>query len=465
VTLSLYDTSTRSICRFEPIQPGKASIYVCGATVQGSPHIGHARSAVCFDILSRWLQYEGFEVTLVRNVTDIDDKILTKAAAADLPWWAWAYTFERAFDSAYETLGVQPATYAPRATGHIPEMITLMERLVESGHAYASEGSVYFDVASWPAYGTLSGQSAAEMKPAEGSIERGKRNARDFALWKASMPGEPAWNTPWGPGRPGWHLECSAMAVKYCGPQFDIHGGGLDLIFPHHENEIAQSNAAGDPFARYWLHNNWVTVAGQKMGKSLGNSLLVSELSKRVRPIELRYYLGSAHYRSMIEFSPESLQESAVGFRRIEAFIHRATEAVGESPGPGEVSSSFRAAMNNDVSVPAALAAIHEAVTEGNTALDQPGRRAEVGALLSSVRQMAGILGVDPLDPNWQKAEGGDHALSALDALVQAMLAQRTQAREKRDFETADSIRDTLHDAGISVADSPDGPQWTLKPN
>ena len=266
-----------------------------------------------------------------------------------MPWWAWAYTFERAFDSAYEALGVQPATYAPRATGHIPEMITLMERLVSSGHAYESDGSLYFDVASWPAYGTLSGQSAAEMKPAEESTERGKRDARDFALWKAALPGEPAWQTLWGPGRPGWHLECSAMAVKYCGSQFDIHGGGLDLVFPHHENEIAQSNAAGDPFAKYWMHNNWVTVAGQKMGKSLGTSLLVSELVKQVRPIELRYYLGSAHYRSMIEFSPESLQESAVGFSRIESFIHRGTEVVGESPEPGEVSRPFRAAMNNDV--------------------------------------------------------------------------------------------------------------------
>lgn len=467
MTLRLHDTATRSTRDFEPLSPGKVSIYVCGATVQGAPHIGHARSAVCFDILSRWLQFEDLDVTLVRNVTDIDDKILAKAAEANVPWWAWAYTFERAFDSAYELLGVQPATYSPRATGHVPEMIDLMRRLVDSGHAYPGEGSVYFDVSSWNDYGTLSGQSISEMLPPSDSTEKGKRDPRDFALWKASLPGEPAWETPWGPGRPGWHLECSAMSVKYCGPQFDIHGGGLDLIFPHHENEIAQSRGAGDPFANYWLHNNWVTTAGEKMSKSLGNSLLVSELAQQVRPIELRYYLGAAHYRSIIEYSPSSLQESAAGFRRIESFIRRATERVGATDPSTEVSTSFRTAMDDDLSVPAALAAIHDAVTVGNTALDHRNdtetETESVLPILASVRRMSDILGIDPQAAHWRETSGDQATLPALDSLVRGLLEQRDQARTAKDFDSADAIRDTLQKAGISVEDGPQGSQWALE--
>ena len=327
MTLRLYDTAARTVRDFTPVTPGQASLYLCGATVQAPPHIGHIRSGVVFDILTRWLRASGYQVTFCRNVTDIDDKIIRVAAAEGVPWWLVAQRNERAFSRAYAVLGCVPPDVEPRATGHVPEMITLMRRLIDTDHAYAADGDVYFDVRSYPAYGALSGQRVDRMRPAD-DTERNdaKRDPHDFALWKGAKPGEPAWDTPWGPGRPGWHLECSAMATKYLGPTFDIHGGGLDLIFPHHENEIAQSRAAGDGFAQYWLHNGLVGVAGEKMSKSLGNSLLVDAMVTQVRPVELRYYLGQAHYRSGIEYSPEALDEAVAAYRRIENFVTRAAE-------------------------------------------------------------------------------------------------------------------------------------------
>src|SRR3954454_22388336 len=330
MVLRLYDTLTRSTRDFAPIREGHVGIYVCGPTVQSPPHVGHARSAIAFDILRRWLTAIGYDVTFLRNVTDIDDKILHNAGHEDIPWWALATRNTRAFTDAYDALNVLPPTGEPRATGHVPEMVALMHRLIDAGHAYPAGGDVYFDVRSFPAYGALSGQQPEAMLSSE---EPGaKRNVADFTLWKGAKPGEPAWDTPWGPGRPGWHLECSAMARRYLGSEFDIHGGGLDLIFPHHENEIAQSCAAGDAFARYWLHNAWVTTAGEKMSKSLGNSLLIPEVLKRVRGIELRYYIVAAHYRSHVEFSFEALDDAAAAFRRIESFLDR----VGEPAAPAD---------------------------------------------------------------------------------------------------------------------------------
>jgi len=327
VSIRLYDTATRSVRDFVPIQPGKVSIYLCGATVQSPPHIGHVRSGVNFDILSRWLAYRGFRVTFVRNVTDIDDKILKKAAEQGVEFWRVAQANERAFTAAYTGLGCLPPTIEPRATGHIPEMIELMQDLILDGHAYAAGGDVYFDVRSFPGYGALSNQRVEDMLSADDADPKNaKRDPQDFTLWKGARAGEPFWNTPWGPGRPGWHLECSAMARKYLGERFDIHGGGLDLIFPHHENEIAQSKARGDAFAQYWLHNAWVTMANEKMSKSLDNSVLVADMMKRYRPIVLRYYLGTPHYRSMIEYSEAALEEAAAAFGRIEQFITRASQ-------------------------------------------------------------------------------------------------------------------------------------------
>src|ERR1700689_1988101 len=327
MTLRLHDTAARAVREFTPVTPGKASLYLCGATVQAPPHIGHIRSGVNFDILVRWLAASGYQVTFCRNVTDIDDKILRTAATEGVAWWAVAERNQRAFTRAYEALGCSPPDVEPRATGHVPEMIVLMRRLIESGHAYAAGGDVYLDVRSYPEYGELSGQRLEHMRAAEDVDESHKRDPRDFALWKGAKPGEPSWETPWGPGRPGWHLECSAMSTKYLGPPFDINGGGLDLVFPHHENELAQSHAAGDGFARYWVHNGLVRIGGEKMSKSLGNSLLVDTMITTVRPVELRYFLGQAHYRSEIDYTPASLADASTAYRRIEGFVTRATEA------------------------------------------------------------------------------------------------------------------------------------------
>ncbi|MBB0967465.1 cysteine--tRNA ligase [Dietzia aerolata] len=466
MTLHLYDTATRTLREFTPVREGHASVYLCGATPQSAPHIGHVRSGVAFDILRRWLTAAGYDVAFVRNVTDIDDKILTKAAENGRPWWEWAATHEREFTRAYDVLGVLPPSTEPRATGHMTQMIEYMERLIERGFAYPAEGSVYFDVAAWSKapegdYGHLSGHKLDEVDQGESAELRGKRDPRDFALWKAAKEGEPSWPTPWGDGRPGWHLECSAMATWYLGGTFDIHGGGLDLQFPHHENEAAQSHAAGDGFARYWLHNGWVTMAGEKMSKSLGNVLSVPNILERVRPVELRYYLGSAHYRSMLEYSPEALQEAAAGYRRIEAFVRRVAE-VAEVP-VGTWTDGFAAAMDDDLGVPAALAEIHGQVRAGNTALSGGDTAAAVAAA-STVRAMAGVLGVDPLDAQWVAGSRGDDddTAIALDLLVQAELAARQQARADKDFATADAVRDRLVAAGIEVADTADGQKWSL---
>jgi cysteinyl-tRNA synthetase len=460
VTLHLYDTATRSKRAFVPLRAGAASIYVCGATVQGAPHIGHVRSTLNYDVLRRWLAHGGLDVWLVRNVTDIDDKILVKAAAAGRPWWEWAATHERAFAAAYDALGCLPASADPRATGHVPQMIQLMHRLIDGGHAYAADGDVYFDVRSFPGYGALSGQRLDEVAQGEDESSR-KRDPRDFTLWKAAKPGEPSWPTPWGPGRPGWHLECSAMATFYLGPEFDIHGGGIDLIFPHHENERAQSNAAGDAFARFWLHNAWVTLGGEKMSKSLGNTLSIDALLRRVRGPELRYYLVGPHYRSTIEYSDAALHEAVAAYRRIESFVQRVGERVGP-PGIGRIPTAFGAAVDDDLGTPGALAVLHGAVRDGNTALDA-GDRDTALAQAGAVRAMTAVLGLDPLDPHWAVAGSDDAAAGALAALVDDLLAQRQDARAARDFATADGIRSRLTAAGVSVEDSPDGPTWTLK--
>jgi cysteinyl-tRNA synthetase len=460
VTLHLYDTATRSLRPFEPRVPGQASIYQCGATVQAPPHIGHIRSGVNFDILTRWLAHSGYEVTFLRNVTDIDDKILRKSAEAGRPWWAWAAQNEAAFTWAYDTLGCLRPTYEPRATGHITEMIDLMQRLIDTGHAYTSDGDVYYDVRSFPSYGSLSRQNMEAMHPAgDTEGEHRKRDPRDFALWKSSKPGEPTWPTPWGPGRPGWHLECSAMATRYLGAQFDIHGGGLDLVFPHHENEIAQSVGAGDAFARYWMHNAWLTIGGEKMSKSLGNSLLVTEIVKQWRPVEVRYYLGSAHYRSNMEFSADALDEAAAAYHRIENFYERAVEFVDDAQPTGAVCAEFVDAMDDDLGVPQALAAVHNVVREGNSALAE-GDRVTVQGALASVLAMTDVLGINP--QRWHQATSSD-LTPVVDALVQVALEQRTAARARKDFAAADAIRDQLAEAGVIVEDTPSGPRWTLK--
>ncbi len=466
--LSLYDTASRAIREFVPIAPGKAGIYLCGATVQAPPHVGHIRSGVSFDVLRRWLMARGYDVTFIRNVTDIDDKIIHDAGHEDIPYWSLAMRNERAFSRAYEVLGCLPPTYEPRATGHIPEMVELMERLIERNHGYAVRGDVYFDVRSFEGYGSLSGQRIDDMLASPDSAAKEKRDPRDFAMWKAAKPGEPFWQTPWGPGRPGWHVECSAMAGKYLGEQFDIHGGGLDLIFPHHENEIAQSKAAGWAFANFWMHNAWVTTSGEKMSKSLGNSLLVDEVVKRIAPVELRYYLVSAHYRSMLEYSDSAVAEAGQGYRRIEGFLQRALEVLGGGSDllvvdPALRPKEFDDAMDNDLAVPQALAVLHEVVRRGNAALAEQ-RTAEVSEAFGAALAMLDVFGLNPWDPRWaSEGSTGTQATEVIDALVRVLMTQRQEARSRKDFAAADAIRDGLDQIGIRIEDTAQGARWTLE--
>ncbi len=453
--LNLYNTQTRSVSAFKSLKPKQVGIYLCGATVQAPPHIGHIRSGVNFDILRRWLIASGYEVTFVRNVTDIDDKILHKAVHEEIPWWAVAMKYERAFTDAYNALNVMPPTYEPRATGHITQMVQLMEKLIANGHAYApGNGDVYLEVRKLKEYLTLSNQKLDDLQSADDADLTYKKDPRDFALWKAAKPGDPSWPTPWGDGRPGWHLECSAMAHAYLGEAFDIHGGGLDLIFPHHENEIAQSQAAGYKFANIWMHNAWVTTSGEKMSKSLGNSLQVQEILKKVRGIELRWYLGSAHYRSMLEFSFEALEESATAFRRIEAFLSRAKSLLGQDP-EILIADEFAKAMNDDLAVPQALAFIAESMRIGNSSADD---KKIIAKTAGEIRGALSILGCDPADPVFASSKSND---AAMDGLIKLALEQREAARARKDFAGADAIRDQIASLGVVVEDTPNGPRWS----
>ncbi len=467
MTVRLYDTQARALRDFVPVDPARVTMYVCGPTVQSGPHIGHVRAALSFDLLRRWLEYRFGTVTFVRNVTDIDDKVLANATERE-PWWALAYRMEQEFSRAYAAVGIRPPTYEPRATGSIPQMIELIDRLIEAGHAYAAgetaPGDVYFDVRSWPAYGELTRQSIDAMESAADADPRGKRDPRDFALWKGVKDGEPddaAWSSPWGRGRPGWHIECSAMSRRYLGAEFDIHGGGLDLRFPHHENELAQSRAAGDAFARYWVHNGLVTVGDQKMSKSLGNFLLADDVLRTHDPLVVRYALAAAHYRSSLDITASSFEEAAAAVDRIRSFQQRVTRVRGADAKlvVADLPAAFAAALDDDLGVPQALAVVHETVRAGNSALDAGD---DIAAAVAAVQvgRMTGLLGLNPDDPQWQAAEGG--ATQALDALVQTMVTQRARAREEKDWATADRIRDAIAAAGIALEDGPEGTHWSL---
>ena len=469
--MRFYDSASATIREFEPVVPGEARIYYCGATVQGEPHLGHIRSALVFDQLSRWMRYRGLKVTTVRNVTDIDDKILAKSADSMEPgfegefpneqWWALAYRFEKVFAQAYAALGIDPPTYEPRATGHIPEMFALIQHLIDRGHAYPAlddSGDVYFDVRSWDKYGALTNQSVEDMQDSADADPRGKRDPRDFALWKGYKEGEPltaSWESPWGRGRPGWHLECSAMAGKYLGSRFDIHGGGLDLRFPHHENELAQSTAAGDDFANFWMHNGMVTYEGEKMSKSIGNTISPAQMLEMARPLVVRYYLGSAHYRSVLDYRPSSLQEAATAIERVEAFLAATQDVL--KPGR-EVPEAFAEAMDDDVNIPRALAVLHEQTRAGNVAL-AAGEDASEAA--NAVMAMAEVLGLAQLMSfNAEGTSGAEH--EALDALIQAVLAERADARAQKDWAKADAMRDLLASAGVQVKDGANGSTWSV---
>jgi len=471
VTVQLYDTKAQALRDFVPLDPSNVTIYVCGPTVQSGPHIGHLRGALSFDILRRWLTHRYGRVTFVRNVTDIDDKVLGNATDGE-PWWALAYRMELEFTRAYTAIGILPPTYEPRATASIPQMQELIERLISTGHAYAAaegtdaEGDVYFDVRSWADYGSLTNQSLDAMEPAADADPRGKRDPRDFALWKGAKADEPAsatWASPWGAGRPGWHIECSAMSRRYLGPEFDIHGGGLDLRFPHHENELAQSTAAGDGFARYWVHNGLVTVGAQKMSKSLFNFVLAEDLLRERDPLVVRYALAAAHYRSSLDITTSTFDEAEAALERVRTFLERAIRTLRGTQDvrlDAAVPAAFAAALDDDLGVPQALAVLHETVRDGNTALDAGDREAALRAF-ADVAVMSGVLGIDPLDPHWRSTDASAEA-SALDALVQTMIAQRADARAAKDWAAADRIRDAIAAAGIALEDGPDGTHWSV---
>ena len=474
MSLRLYDTRSRQVRPFAPLVEGTVGMYVCGPTVQAAPHVGHIRSGVSFDVLRRWLVASGFEVTYVRNVTDIDDKIINVSAAEGIPWWALAERSTRAFNRAYDSLLCLPPTAEPRATGHIQQILAIIALLIDRGHAYAASGDVYFDVRSDPRYGELSGQVVDAMQPSADD-DRGKRSPLDFALWKSHKPGEPAWESPWGPGRPGWHIECSAMAVEYLGEAFDIHGGGLDLVFPHHENEVAQSTCAGHPFAAYWLHNGLVNIGGEKMSKSLGNSYVVADVLQTVRPQVLRYYLAAPHYRSTQDFTEAGLEEAATAYGRVETFVRNAVDALG---GRGEAEAlalesgddadskvawdDFSAALDDDLGVPRALGAVHNAVRAGNALLPDRSARPQLAGRLAVVRRMLDVLGLDPI-AQWPAATAASELEPVVDALVQLATETREAARARKDFASADAVRDRLLAAGIVVEDTAEGPRWRLR--
>ena len=454
-SLNLYDTKSRKVSSFKPIKKGEVGIYLCGATVQAPPHIGHIRSGVNFDILRRWLITSGYKVTFIRNVTDIDDKIIHKATHEEIPWWQVAAKYERSFTDAYNKLNVLPPTYEPLATGHITQMIELIKKLIDNGSAYApGNGDVYLEVTKVKDYLSLSNQKLDDLLVADDADLKFKKDPKDFALWKAAKTDEPSWPTPWGDGRPGWHIECSAMAHAYLGESFDIHGGGLDLIFPHHENEIAQSTAAGFNFANIWMHNAWVTTSGEKMSKSLGNSLQVAEILKKVRGIELRWYLGSAHYRSMLEFSFEALAESATAFKRIEAFLSRSESILGKEV-ELLIADEFAKAMNDDLAVPQALAFIAESMRIGNSAAED---KKIIAKTAGEIRGALSVLGCDPRDAAFATTQSKN---GAIDGLIKLALEQREAARLRKDFVAADQIRDQIASLGITVEDTSSGPRWS----
>lgn len=535
--MRLYNTASHTISEFKPIKPGHVGMYVCGATVQSSPHIGHIRAAIAFDVIRRWMLRLGYKVTFVRNVTDIDDKIMKKATQAGQRWWERAYIYEREFTEAYNTLGVLPPTVEPRATGHITDMVELIERLIKLGHAYVIKddsgkptGNVYFDVPSWQYYGELTHQKqndlqntsddASQIADAKGpSVDNSaedkynpvdaadasedKHDPRDFALWKAPCDfdqDDAKWSTPFGIGRPGWHIECSAMSHRYLGDDFDIHGGGLDLRFPHHENEMAQTTAAGWKSANVWMHSAWVTAKGEKMSKSLGNGLSVPAVLANNSPWVVRYALGAVQYRAMLEWSDQALVEAKSAYDRIMNFLERAGRVLGEQPSRDEVISvdadslpeDFTRAMNDDINVAGAQAAIFVAIRKGNALLNDallkdasPNKASlkenannsnsdceiinNLRNSVISVRAMLDTLGLDPYSQQWssnlskdESCENNSSEHEALSALIKSQLEARAKARSVKDFATADAIRDSLIASGVVIEDTPNGYSWHL---
>lgn len=456
--MRLYNTLTRSVEEFVPRDDGRVGIYVCGPTVQAPPHFGHARAALVPDVLRRWLEHCGYAVLHVRNITDVEDKIIAKAEEEGRHPAAVAEHYSRVYESEIGRLGVLPPHIAPRATGHILEMIALIDRLIEVGAAYEAGGDVFFAVRSFPRYGKLSGRNVDELRAgARVETDERKRDPLDFVLWKAAKPGEPSWPSPWGEGRPGWHIECSAMSTKYLGTTFDVHTGGQDLVFPHHENEVAQSEAAtGARFARFWLHNGLLTMGDAKMSKSVGNVISLSEALDRYGANVLRLFYLSAHYRSPVEFSEDRLAEATAGFDRWSAFLratrHLPAPTVGAAAAD-EARERFRQAMDDDLATPAAHAAVFDLVSAGNRLLEA-GRHEEAAAVRAALLELTATLGY--------RFDEDEPTASLVGPLVCELLRLREEARQRRDYATSDAIRARLNELHVVVEDSPDGPRWHL---
>ncbi len=481
MTQRVYNTMTGRKEEFQPLTPGKVGMYVCGVTTYDYCHIGHARANIVFDIIYRYLQFADYAVTYVRNYTDVDDKIIKRANERGIDSQALADEFIHAFDEDMAALGLALPTHQPKATEHIPQIITIVQTLIDKDLAYESGGDVYYAVEKFPGYLKLSGRNMDEMR-AGARIAPGeqKRNPMDFALWKTAKPGEPAWESPWGPGRPGWHIECSAMSMEYLGASFDIHGGGKDLVFPHHENEIAQSEGANDkPFVKYWMHNGFVNVNQEKMSKSLGNFFTIRDILKNYDAEVVRFFILSAHYRSPIDFSDQNLEDAKVGLSRFYEALQVGAEAVVGCPEEAATSSEgeqlearFREAMDDDFNTALALGHLFEGVRSMNRISAEkrfrkkPELVAAVRALHQTILRLGGVLGLFISDPAaWLEK----HKLAALAALeitaeeITAQIAARLQARQQKDFARADQIRDQLAARGIELLDSSQGTNWKVK--
>ena len=455
--LKLYNDLTRQKEEFQPLEPGKARMYVCGMTVYDLCHLGHARVMVVFDVVARYLRARGYDVTYIRNITDIDDKIIQRANANGEPFHALTERFIQAMHEDSDALGVLPPDAEPKATDHIGEIVEMIERLIANGHAYvAANGDVYYDVRSFPEYGKLSGKSIDDLESGA-RVEPGeaKRDPLDFALWKTAKPGEPAWASPWGQGRPGWHIECSAMSTKALGDTFDIHGGGADLTFPHHENEIAQSEGAtGHPFVKYWLHNGFVRINDEKMSKSLGNFFTVREILTRYRPEEVRYFILTSQYRSPLNYDEDHLEQARAALTRFYTALRGLPAA--DPAGAEAFAERFYAAMDDDFNTPEALAVLFDLAREINRVRKED--QAGAAALAAELRRLGDVLGILQDDP--EDYLRGDAAGELADAEIDALIEQRLAARKARNWAEADRIRDQLKAQGILLEDGPQGTTW-----
>lgn len=465
--MRLYNTLTKRKEEFVPLREGEVRMYSCGPTVYDYFHIGNARPFIIFDTLRRYLEYKGYKVIFVQNFTDIDDKMIKRANEEGITVKELGDRFINEYFKDADALGIKRATFHPRATQHIGDMIALIKKLIEKGVAYEVNGNVYFDTSAFPEYGKLSGQKLEELEAgARVEVEEGKRNPMDFALWKAQKPGEPAWDSPWGKGRPGWHIECSVMAMKYLGDTIDIHAGGQDLIFPHHENEIAQSEAVtGKPFARYWLHNGYINVNNQKMSKSLGNFFTVRDILKQFDPEVVRFFMLSAHYRNPINFSEDMLRQAQSALERLynckANLLHMMENAVERELSEEEIDFiqrlagykvKFEEAMDDDINTADALAAIFDMVRDINSQLSASSSKQAVERAYALLDELTGVLGLLRKDPRQE-----------LDPEIKVLIEKRQQARKEKNWALADQIRDELRARGIILEDTPQGVRVLFK--